>query len=164
MDLLQPQLGLFFWSFIIFVILVFILAKFAWKPIMASIKAREETIQTSLDEAKKAREEMSNLKSENEALLAAARQEREGMLREARDMSAKIVAEAKEESQEEYKRSLEKAREEIRSEKMRALTEVKNQVAILSVEIAEKILRQELSSTKTQADVVDNFVKDLNLN
>lgn len=164
MELLTPKLGLFFWALIIFVILVFILAKFAWKPIMAAIHAREESIQNSLDEAKKAREEMSNLKAENEALLREARQEREAMLKEAREMSAKIQAEAREEAQAEGKRIVEKAREEIRAEKMKALTEVKNQVATLSVEIAEKVLRQEMQDSKAQATYVDKLVSELHLN
>lgn len=164
MELLTPKLGLFFWAFVVFVILVFLLAKFAWKPILGALKTREESIQNSLDEAKRAREEMANLKAENEALLQEARAEREAMLKEARDMAQGIKARAREDAEEETARLLSKAREEIRAEKMAALTEVKNQVAVLSVEIAEKILRQELSNESTQGQVIDKLVSELHLN
>lgn len=164
MDLLTPKLGLFFWALLIFLILVMLLKKYAWKPIMSSIKDREDGIQKSIDEAKKVREEMANMKSENEALLAQARAEREGMLKEARTMAEEIVSKSRHDAEVEYKRTMEKALEEIRSEKMRALTDVKNQLAQLSIDVAEKILRQELSNTKVQEDVVNKFVNDLNLN
>ena len=164
MDLLTPKLGLFFWALLIFLILVMLLKKYAWKPIMASIKDREDGIQKSIDEAKKVRDEMANLKSENEALLASARAEREGMLKEARTMAEEIVSKSRIDAEAEYKRTVEKALEDIRSEKLAALTDVKNQLAQLSIEVAEKILRQELSNTKVQEDVVNKFVNDLNLN
>lgn len=164
MDLLTPKLGLFFWALLIFLILVVLLKKYAWKPIMASIKSREEGIQKSIDEAKQVREEMAKLKSDNEALLAQARAEREAMLKEARTMGEEIVAKARRDADSEYKRTMDKALEEIRAEKMRALTDVKNQVAMLSIEVAEKILRQELQVSKTQEEVANKFVNDLNLN
>lgn len=164
MELLTPKLGLFIWALIIFLILVMLLKKFAWKPILGALKAREEGIQSSIDEAKQIRSEMANLKAENETLLAQARAEREAMLKEARTMGEEIVAKSHRDAEAEYKRMVEKALEDIRSEKMRALTDVKNQVAKLSIEVAEKILRQELSSTKTQEDVVNRFVNDMNLN
>lgn len=164
MDLLTPKLGLFFWALLIFLILVMLLKKYAWKPIMAAIKSREEGIQTSIDEAKRVRAEMANLKAENENLLAQARAEREAMLKEARTMGEEIVSKSRRDAEAEYKRMVEKALEDIRSEKMRALTDVKNQVANLSIEVAEKILRLELANTKTQEDVVNRFVNDMNLN
>jgi F-type H+-transporting ATPase subunit b len=164
MDLLLPKLGLFFWALVIFLILVFILSKFAWKPIMSAIRQREDDIQTSIDEAKRVREEMSKLKSENEALLAQARIEREGILKEARDMASAIVAKAHEAAAADAKRTTEKAREEIRAEKLAALTDVKNQVAILSLEIAEKVLSEELKNPAAQQQLVDRYVKDLHLN
>jgi F-type H+-transporting ATPase subunit b len=164
MELLAPKLGLFFWALIIFVTLVLLLKKFAWKPIMSAIHAREEGIQKSIDEAKRVREEMANLKAENETLLAQARAEREGMLKEARTMAEEIVTKSRHDAEVEYKRTMEKALEEIRSEKMRALTDVKNQLAQLSIDVAEKILRQELTNTKVQEDVVNKFVNDLHLN
>lgn len=164
MDLLTPKLGLFFWALIIFLILVMLLKKYAWKPIMGAIHEREQGIQNSIDEAKRVREEMANLKSENENLLAQARVEREGMLKEARTMGEEILAKSRRDAEAEYKRTMDKALEEIRSEKMRALTDVKNQLAKLSIEVAEKILRQELANSKTQEEVVNKFVNDLNLN
>ena len=164
MDLLLPKLGLFFWALVIFLILVLILSKFAWKPIMSAIRKREEDIQHSIDEAKRVREEMASLKAENEALLAQARVEREAMLKEAREMAAQIIAKAHESAQDDYKRTVEKAREEIRAEKLAALTEVKNQVAILSIEIAEKLLRQELGNVGAQQQLVDKLVNELHLN
>ena len=164
MELLTPKLGLFIWALIIFLILVMLLKKFAWKPIIAALKAREEGIQSSIDEAKKVRSEMANLKAENENLLAQARAEREALLKEARTMGEEIVAKSHRDAEAEYKRMVEKALEDIRSEKMRALVDVKNQVANLSIEVAEKILRQELTNTKTQEDVVNRFVNDMNLN
>jgi F-type H+-transporting ATPase subunit b len=164
MELLAPKLGLFFWALVIFLLLVILLSKFAWKPIMAAIREREEGIQKSIDEAKKVREEMAALKSENETLLAQARAERETMLKEARSTAEEIITKSRHDAETEYKRTMEKALEEIRAEKMRALTDVKNQVAQLSIEVAEKILRQELSNTKVQEDVVNKFVNDLNLN
>lgn len=164
MELLTPKLGLFIWALIIFLILVMLLKKFAWKPIIAALNAREEGIQSSIDEAKKVRSEMANLKAENENLLAQARAEREGMLKEARTMGEEIVAKSHRDAEAEYKRMVEKALEDIRSEKMRALVDVKNQLANLSIEVAEKILRQELTDRKTQEDVVNRFVNDMNLN
>jgi F-type H+-transporting ATPase subunit b len=164
MELLIPKLGLFFWAFVIFILLVILLRRMAWKPILSALKAREESIQTSLDEAKNAREEMGKLKAENEDLLRQARVERDGMLKEAREMAAKIQSEAKTSASEEADRLLEKAREAIRSEKMQALTEVKNQVAQLSILVAEKVLRQEMKDPKAQAEVVDKLVSELHLN
>lgn len=164
MDLLLPKLGLFFWALVIFVILVLILSKFAWKPIMAAIRQREDEIQNSIDEAKRVREEMAALKSENEVLLSKARAEREGMLKEAREMATQILAKSREEAVEDAKRIMDKTREEIRAEKLAALTEVKNQVAILSIEIAEKVLRHELSNSAEQSALVDKLVKELHLN
>lgn len=161
---LQPSLGLFFWSLLIFLTLFFLLRKMAWKPIMKAIQDREDSIQGSIDEAKKVREEMANLKAENEALLVEARAERDGMLREARAMGEEIVNKSREEATAEYQRTMDKALEEIRAEKMRALVDVKNQVAVLSIEVAEKILRAELSDMKSQQALVDKYVGDLNLN
>ena len=164
MDILLPQLGLFFWALILFVILFFMLRRFAWKPIMKGIKDREVTIQTSLDEAKKARDEMANLKAENDQLLAEARAERDALLSEARDMRDKIVGEAKKTAEEEAARIVSTAREQIQSEKMAAMTEIKNQVGALSLEIAEKVLRSELSNAPAQKELVEKLVSELSFN
>jgi len=164
MEILIPQLGLFFWSLLIFVILLFLLSRFAWKPIMKGIKDREESIQNALDEAKKAREEMSNLQADNERLLAEARAERDELLKEAREMKEKMIKDAKDEAEKEATRIVENAREQIQGEKRAALTEIKNQVGALSLEIAEKVLRQELSNPAAQKEVVEKLVKELHLN
>ncbi|MFM2375780.1 MAG: synthase subunit b [Bacteroidota bacterium] len=164
MDLLTPKLGLFFWALLIFLILVALLKKYAWKPIMAAIKDREEGIQKSIDEAKRVRGEMANLISENEALLSQARKEREDMLKEARTMGEEIVAKSRRDAEAEYKRMVEKALEDIRSEKMRALTDVKNQLANLSILVAEKVLRQELANPQVQQQIVEKYISDMNLN
>ncbi|MEM6269068.1 MAG: F0F1 ATP synthase subunit B [Bacteroidota bacterium] len=164
MDLLLPKLGLFFWSLVIFVILVILLRRYAWKPILESLNKREASIQDAIDEAKKAREEMANLKAANDDLLRQARVERDAMLKEARDMATKIRNEANATAQEEASRIIEKAREDIRAEKMQALTEVKNQVAQLSLQIAEKVLRHEMKDQSAQSEVVDKLVSELTLN
>lgn len=164
MEILLPQLGLFFWALLLFVILFFMLRKFAWKPIMKGIHDREISIQTSLDEAKQAREEMQNLKSDNEKLVAEARAERDHLLSEAREMKDKIIAEAKKTAEEEATRIVTSAREQINSEKMAAMTELKNQVGNLSLEIAEKVLRNELSNAPAQKELVEKLVSELSFN
>ncbi len=164
MEILLPQLGLFFWALVLFVILFFMLRKFAWRPIMKGISDREITIQTSLDQAKKAREEMENLKSDNERLLAEARAEREHLLQEAREMKEKIISEAKKAATEEAGRIVTTAREQINSEKLAAITEIKNQVGNLSLEIAEKVLRNELSNPPVQNTLVEKLVSELSFN
>ena len=164
MEILLPQLGLFFWALLLFVILFFMLRKFAWKPIMKGIHDREISIQTSLDEAKQAREEMQNLKSDNEKLVAEARAERDHLLTEAREMKEKIIAEAKKTAEEEAARIVSTAREQINSEKMAAMTEIKNQVGALSLEIAEKVLRNELSNAPAQKELVEKLVSELSFN
>ncbi len=161
MEILLPQLGLFFWALLLFLILFFMLRKFAWKPIMKGIKDREVTIQTSLDEAKKAQEEMQNLRSDNERLLAEARAERDALLTEARTMKEKIIGEAKKTAEEEAARIVSTAREQINTERMAAVTAIKNQVGSLSLEIAEKILRSELSNAPAQKEYVEKLVTEL---
>lgn len=164
MELLLPKLGLFVWTLFIFLCLFFILKKFAWKPIIGAIKAREESIENSLQEAKKAREEMTSLKSENEALLREARETRDKMIREAREIQEKLVNDAKTEAQEEANRIIENARKQIESERMAAITGIKNMVGQLSLEIAEKVLRQELANPDAQKASVEKLVNELNLN
>lgn len=164
MEVIMPKLGLFVWALVIFLIVFFLLKKFAWKPILDALKAREESIENSLQEAQKARDEMSNLKAENEKILREARAEREIILKEARDMKDAIVNEARTEAKEEADRMISNAREEIMSEKMRAITEIKNQVGMLSLEVAEKLLRRELQNKDEQQKVVDQLVEDLKLN
>ena len=164
MDLVIPSIGLIFWTSLVFIILLFLLGKFAWKPILSSVKERETKIESALEASKKAREEMAALKSQNEDLRKEALVERDALLKEAREMKDKIVAEAKNTAKEEGERIIESAREVITNEKMAAVTEIKNQVATLSIEIAEKIVKEKLSTDEKQKTLVDGLVKEINLN
>lgn len=164
MELVKPSIGLIFWMVVSFSIILFLLKKYAWAPILKMIKEREESIENALSAAEKAKEEMKSLKSENERILAEARNERDVMLKEAREVKDKIIAEAKNNATKESERLLKTARENIQNEKMAAITELKNQVAVLSIEIAEKILKAELSSDEKQKSLVKNLLQDVNLN
>jgi F-type H+-transporting ATPase subunit b len=164
MELVTPGIGLVFWTSIVFVILFVLLAKFAWKPILGAIKEREQSIEDALASAEKAKEEMKALQSSNERILIEARAERDELLKDARDIREKMIAEAKGLATKESERLLQSARENIQNEKMAAITELKNQVAVLSIEIAEKILKSELSSDEKQKSLVKNLLQDVNLN
>lgn len=164
MELITPHLGLIFWMTISFGLVLFILAKYAWKPIIAMLKEREEKIETALRAADKAHEEMVNLKYSNEQLIKEAKNERDIMLRDARKISENVINEAKEKAGQEAHRIVESAKESIHFEKMAAITDLKNQLAVLSIEIAEKILREELSKSGKQQDFVKNLIDDINFN
>lgn len=164
MELVKPAFGLIFWMFVSFGIIVFILKKFAWSPILNMLKEREEGIQNALDSAKKAKEEMASLQSNNERILNEAKAERDKLLKEAREMKDSIIAEAKTRASKEGEKLMSAARESINNEKMAAIAELKNQVAQLSVEIAEKILKEELSSEDKQKKLVKTLLEDVNLN
>ncbi len=164
MDLLLPDTGLFILQTVGFLILLFILGKFAWKPILAGLKEREETIENALQSAEQAKEEMQALQADNEKLLAEARAERDSLLKEALNAANKIKEEAKEETSKITSRMIEDAKASIENEKRAALADVKTQVAALSLDITEKVLRTQLSDKKAQEALVDEYVKDLNLN
>ena len=164
MDLVTPGIGLVFWTTIVFGLLLFLLSKFAWKPILSAVKEREENIEKSLQTAEKARNEMRELQSINEKLAVEARVERDAMLKDAREIREKLIAEAKGKANEEAERMLTAARETIRSEKNAAVAELKNQVATLSIEIAEKILRSELSGEARQKALSSQLMEDVKLN
>src|SRR4051812_17678558 len=164
MELVKPSLGLIFWMIVSFSIILFLLKKFAWKPILGMIKEREDSIEHALAAAEKAKEEMKSLQSNNERILAEARNERDNLLKEAREVKDKIIAEAKATATKEGERLLTSARENIQNEKMAAITELKNQVATLSIDIAEKILKSELSSDEKQKTLVTTLLKDVHLN
>ncbi|MCB0428706.1 MAG: F0F1 ATP synthase subunit B [Flavobacteriales bacterium] len=164
MELIQPAIGLLFWMMVSFLVVLFILKKFAWKPILGALKERETSIENALDEAEKARTEMANLQASNEKLLQEARLERDAMLKDARDMKDKIVAEAKNKAKDEADRLIVAARETIKNEKMAAITELKNQVATLSIDIAEKILRNELTQEEKQKNLNSTLLDEVNLN
>jgi F-type H+-transporting ATPase subunit b len=164
MELLTPGSGLLFWQFVVFIALVFLLGKMAWKPILSSLKEREESIQTALDSAEKAKNEMASLKADNEKLLKQAREERDLMLRDARDAANRLHDEAKADARKTADKIIEDAKAVINIEKQAALRDVRAQVATFSIEIAEKLIKKNLSSDKAQKDMVDGFIKELKLN
>jgi F-type H+-transporting ATPase subunit b len=164
MELLTPGTGLIIWQLIIFLLLFFLLAKLAWKPIIKSLKDREQSIQEALDTAEKARLEMSRLKADNENLLKLAREEREKILRDAREASNRIKDEAQVDAKKAGDRIIEDARLAINAEKIAALKEVKALVANLSLEIAGKILQKNLADDNAQKNLTQEYLKDLKLN
>ena len=164
MELLTPSVGLVFWTSIAFLLLFFLLAKLAWKPILQTLLIREESIEEALKSADRAREEMAELKSDNEKLLAQAREERELMLNDATKMANGIKETAKKDAEEISKRMLADAKAGIEAEKIVALAEVRTQVANLSIEIAEKVIRKSLENEKAQRALVDEFLKDKSFN
>ncbi|MBW1293940.1 F0F1 ATP synthase subunit B [Aquimarina litoralis] len=156
--------GLFFWQILLFVGLVLLLRKFAWKPILDSVNNREEGIKNALEAAEAARKEMQNLQADNERILNEARAERDAMLKEARQLKDNMITDAKTEAQAEADKIVAQAQATIESEKKAALAELKNQVAGLSVEIAEKVVRNELSNKDKQLELVDSMLGDVTLN
>ena len=164
MQLINPGFGLIFWMTLAFLIVFFILKKFAWKPILASLKEREESIEDALKSAEEAKKEMASLKAANEELLREAREERDAMLTDARKIKEQVIAEAREKANKEAGIIVENAREQINSEKQAALTELKNLIATYSIEIAEKVLQEELSDKKKQQAYVDKLLKEIQLN
>lgn len=163
-SLIEPGVGLIFWTTITFLLLVILLGKFAWKPILGAIKTREKGIEDALASAERALNDMRELKAANEIILTQARTERDSMLKEARETKDSIIAEAKQKASAEADRILTSAREQITNEKNAAVAELKNQVATLSIEIAEKILRSELSNDEKQKALVSSLMNDVNLN
>jgi len=160
---IRPEPGIIFWTTVIFALFWFLMARFAFRPISRALKQREGDIQTALDEAKKAREEMANLKSENEALLAQAQEERSKILREAKDAKEAIITEAKSEAREEAKRIITNAKSEIDNQKMAAIIDLKNQLGNYAIDLAEKVIRRELEEKKDQEKYVSELIKDLDL-
>lgn len=163
MDLITPGIGLIFWQTVTFLVVLLILGKFVWKPIMTAIKSREDSIEEALAEAEKARSEMAALSSENENLLKQAREERDSILKEAKTAASQMVTEAKDKASVEAKALVEKAKESIEGERRAAVADIRNQAATLSVEIAEKLLRRELSDKKAQEDLLAEYVKESDL-
>jgi F-type H+-transporting ATPase subunit b len=164
MDLLNPSFGLLIWTMLAFVIVFFLLRKFAWKPILSSLNQRERGIADSLETAQRVQREMAQLKSENEELMARAREERGAMLKEARETKDRIIAESKEQAKVEYSKIIAEAQQAIEMQKMAALTEVKNQVGKLVVEVTEKVLRRELSNPGAQEEHIKDLVQEVKLN
>lgn len=160
----QFELGLFFWQVLIFVGLILLLKKFAWKPILDAVNDREEGIKNALLSAENARKEMQNLQADNQRILQEARMERDTMLKEAREMKEKMIADSKNEAQAQGLKMIEQAKAAIESEKNAAMAELKMQVSTLSIEIAEKLLKDELSNKDAQTKLVEKMLGDVKLN
>jgi F-type H+-transporting ATPase subunit b len=156
--------GLFIWQVLIFVGLIFLLKKFAWKPILDAVNDREEGIKNALESAESARKEMQTLQADNQRILQEARLERDNMLKDAREMKEKMVADAKNEAQIQGQKMIEQAKTAIESEKNAAMAELKLQVSTLSLRIAEKVLRDELSNKEAQTKLVEKMLGDVKLN
>ena len=157
------SIGLFFWQTIIFVILIFLLKKFAWSPILKAVNDREQGIKDALDSAEAAKKEMQSLQADNEKIMKEARAERDSLLKEARDLKNSIVSQAKDEAKDEAQKIIESANEAILNEKNAAVSEIKKQVASLSIEIAEKLLKEKLSDDNKQMKIVEDLIKDVKL-
>ena len=155
--------GLFFWQIVLFVLLLLLLKKYAWKPILDALNSREEGIQNALDEADKSRQEMVDLKSSNEMILKEARAERDGLLKDARMIKEKMITEAKDEAKTQSNKIIEQAKQTIENEKLAAITELKNQVAELSIGIAEKIMKDELSNKGKQVAMIEKMLDEARL-
>ena len=164
MELINPGIGLLFWMLVAFGILLFILGKFVWPPVLRALHEREESIEQSLHQAEQARDEMKALLFNNEKLRIEAEEERDKLIRDARQVREKLIEEARVKATQETDRLIENARERIHFEKLAAMTELKNQIATLSIEIAEKVLERELSDPKSQKELVERSVEQLNLN
>ena len=164
MELVRPEVGTIFWMTLVFLTLVFILGKFAWGPIMKSLKEREDSISNALLSAEKAKEEMSKLQSDNQKILAEAKAERDLLLKEARDIKDKMIADAKGLANVEAAKMIENAKIAIESEKASAINQIKAQVATLSIEIAEKILTKELTDKKSYDELMSKSLENMKLN
>ena len=164
MELLTPGTGLIVWQTIIFLLLFFLLAKFAWKPILNSLKIREESIQSALDSAEKAKAEMQQLQADNKKMMDEARQQRDEILKEARDVANSIKDEAKQDASRQTEKMIADAKAAINNEKQAAMAEVKDQVAGLVLQVTEKILREQLKDESAQTSLIEKYVKDANLN
>jgi F-type H+-transporting ATPase subunit b len=164
MELLTPGSGLIFWQAVVFLGLFFLLSKLAWKPILTSLKEREASIQAALDSAEKAKVEMASLKAGNEKLLKEAREERDRILRDARDAANRLHDDAQVTAKQNADRIIEDARAVINTEKQAAMRDVRELVAKFSLEVAEKLIRKNLTSDKAQQDLAQGFIKDIKLN
>lgn len=164
MELLLPKLGLILWTLIAFVVVFFILAKYAWKPILKSLDEREKNISDSILSAENVKKEMAALKSEHEALFSKAREERSQMMREAKEIRDKIIQDAKEEARKETSKIVADAQIVINQQKMAAITDLKNQVGNLVLEVSEKVLRRELSDKREQEKYIQELAKNVELN
>lgn len=164
MELVQPGIGLVFWMLLSFTLLLIILRKFAWKPILKALKDRENSIENALQSAQKAKEQMEQLNSDNEKIITEAKKERDRLMKEAREVKEKIISDAKETALIEAHKLTEASRQAIENEKAAAMTEIKNLVATLSIEIAEKIMRQSLENNDKQKELIQSLLNDVKMN
>jgi len=164
MDLVTPGFGLIFWTSVVFIILLVLLKRMAWTPILNNVDTRNKSIEDALEAAKNARDEMSNLKADNDRILKEARAERDEMLKEARELKANIISEAKNAAKDEADKMIASAKVVIENEKAGAISELKNTVGALSVDIAEKVLRAELKDVDKQNAFIADMLKDIKLN
>ena len=164
MKLLTPEIGLLFWTLLAFLVMAFILGKFAWPAIVKGLREREKGIADSIETVERIKAEMAQMKSENESLLAQAREERAQMLKEARETREKMINDAKEQAKEEANKIITEAQQAINAQKMAAITDVKNQVGKLVIEVTEKVLRRELSSKDSQEAHIRSLVDEVKLN
>ena len=164
MELVTPEIGLIFWTTIVFLLLLIVLKKYAWKPILAAVDERNKSIEDALKAADKAKKEMLALNTDNERILTEAKKERDALLKEGREIKDNIIAEAKDKAKIEADKILITAKEQINNEKMKAITELKNQVAEMSIDIAEKILKSELSDKNKQKELIAEALKSNELN
>jgi F-type H+-transporting ATPase subunit b len=164
MELVTPEIGLIFWTTIVFLLLLIVLKKYAWQPILAAVDERNKSIEDALKAADKAKKEMLALNTDNERILTEAKKERDALLKEGREIKDNIIAEAKDKAKIESDKILITAKEQINNEKMKAITELKNQVAEMSIDIAEKILKSELSDKNKQKELIAEALKSNKLN
>lgn len=164
MNLVTPDYGLIFWMVLSFLLLLFIMKKFAWKPILSALKERENTIKDALNEANKARDDMKSLKFSNEELLREAKDDRDSILREARKIKEVIIEEAKKTANEEANNIVKAAKDSIHYEKMAAITELKNQIAVLSIDISSKILKEHLNENDKQKELIKKLMGEMKFN
>ena len=164
MELVTPEIGLIFWTTVVFSLLLIVLKKYAWKPILSAVDERNKSIEDALKAADKAKEEMLSLSADNERILMEAKKERDTILKEGREIKESIIAEAKGKAKVDAEKILTTAKEQIINEKMKAITELKNQVATLSIEIAEKILKSELQDLNKQKELVTKAIANKDLN
>ena len=164
MQLVTPGIGLLFWMLVSFSLVLFVLGKYAWKPIMKGIHQREDTIEKALEAANEAKKELLKLKAGNEQLLRDAKDERDALMRDARKLKEAILDEAREKAHEEADRIIENARENIQFEKMAAINELKNQIASISIEIAEKLIGKELENKEQQQQLTEKLLNEVKIN
>ena len=164
MELVTPEIGLIFWTTVVFSLLLVVLKKYAWKPILSAVDERNKSIEDALKAADKAKEEMLSLNADNERILMEAKKERDILLKEGREIKNSIIVEAKDKAKADAEKILTTAKEQIINEKMKAITELKNQVAELSIEIAEKILKSELQDLNKQKELVTTAIANKDLN